>query len=468
MGILERVLNSFLFWAAWIIIPVLMEILPSVASLLLLIKRRWETNRKAVPALYPDISIIIPVYNSGSSLAACIRSIYESDYPHNRIRLFLVNNQGTDNSFQVFSQCQLLYPELHMQWMNAAQGKSRALNLALYNSKGKYIVHIDSDGILEPSALKNLVQLFEQDSAVNCVTGAILTDPEKVEMTPPGGKKLLRQLEFMEYAQAFLVGRNFSSEINAIYTLSGAFSAFRKSAILKSWMYNTETLCEDTQMTFQMKYIQKERVYISVDSLFLTDPIDGINQLYTQRQRWQRGSLEVSKLFMQTSELTPRRMFRDINVNTLMYDHTFAFPRMIWYLALICLLFLGYSGETILLATGILFGLYTVCGYLYYFSALSFLGKFPTLHGYYRKKWYLVPLLPFFNLLVFFFRLAGIVNSIGTDSTWKNRTLSAEWAGFRQVIRSDMSSLASKWKEIRDAVNNDAPKTHEERSEVKP
>ena len=35
-------------------------------------------------------------------------------------------------------------------------------------------------------------------------------------------------MEFMEYAQAFLAGRNYASELNAIYTLSGAFSAFRK------------------------------------------------------------------------------------------------------------------------------------------------------------------------------------------------------------------------------------------------
>ncbi len=457
MESLKWILNSFVFWAAWIVIPLIMEILPAIGSLLLLLKRKWKTVLNEAPALYPDISIIIPVYNSGDSLDACIRSIDESDYPQDRIRVFLVNNQGTDNSFQVFSQCQTRYPELHMQWMNAAQGKSRALNLALYNSKGKYIIHIDSDGVLEPSALKNMVQLFEQDSSVDCVTGAVLTDPEKVEQTPMGGLKLLRQLEFMEYVQAFLVGRNYASELNAIYTLSGAFSAFRKSAILKSWMYNTETLCEDTQMTFQMKYIQKERVHISVDSLFLTDPIEDMDKLYTQRQRWQRGSLEVSKLFMKTAELNPHRMFRDINVKTLMYDHTFAFPRMIWYLALVCLLFVGYSGNTIVMATGLLFVLYIICGYFYYASARFFLAKFPSLNRYYRSKWYLVPVLPFFNLMVFFIRLAGIINSIGTDSTWKTRTLSAEWAGFRAVVKQDVSKAAAKWKRIRDAVNDDMP-----------
>lgn len=76
------------------------------------------------------------------------------------------------------------------------------------------------------------------------MTGAIMIQPELVEKYPRGRARLFRKMEFMEYAQAFLAGRNYASDLNAIYTVSGAFSAFRKSAILKSRMYNTETLAE--------------------------------------------------------------------------------------------------------------------------------------------------------------------------------------------------------------------------------
>ena len=54
-----------------------------------------------------------------------------------------MNNQGQDNSFNVFAECQKKFPELMMQWLNAKQGKSKALNLALFNSDGKYIIHIE-------------------------------------------------------------------------------------------------------------------------------------------------------------------------------------------------------------------------------------------------------------------------------------------------------------------------------------
>ena len=237
--------NSFIFWAAWVAIPMVMEIIPALGSLFLLLKRKRAYDKKEKPTLYPEISIIIPVYNSADTLEGCLRSIADSTYPNSAIRIFLVNNLSRDNSFEIFTRCQDLFPELHMQWLNAQQGKSRALNLALYNSSGTYIVHIDSDGMLEPHALTNLVDLFESDLSCNCVTGSILTTPEKIEAYKGPGL-FLRRMEFLEYAQAFLAGRNYASETNSIYTLSGAFSAFRKSAILKSWLYNTDTICSSS------------------------------------------------------------------------------------------------------------------------------------------------------------------------------------------------------------------------------
>lgn len=448
--------GSFVFWAAWIVIPLIMEIVPAIGSLFLLIRRRVRVAKPVEsPALAPKITLIIPVYNSADSLGSCIRSVAESTYPDASIRIFAVNNHSTDESFQVFARCQEDFPGLTMQWMNAEQGKSRALNMALFNSAGKYVVNIDSDGVLEPHALKNLVDRFEADPSMNVATGVILTDPDLIEKYPRGRRRLFRKLEFIEYAQAFLAGRNFASEINYLYTLSGAFTAFRSSAILASWLYNTDTICEDTQITFQMRYRQHERLHVCENAVFLADPIESVDKLYTQRQRWQRGSLEVANMFG-GEDLSLKRALRDVNVNTLLYDHTFAFPRMIWYIALICLLAVGYSGKVVLSALGVIYVLYVACGYFYFAAASSFLGPFPTLRRYYRRQWWLIPMLPAFNFAVFFIRLAGVVNSIGTDSAWRTRTLTEERSRFGAVVRRDGARLRAAMSRARAAVNDES------------
>ncbi len=449
---ISRLSNSFLFWAAWIIIPLLMEIIPSIGSFLLLL-RKQKKSPKTELTYYPEITLMIPVYNSEKTLAACIGSINDSLYPNDRIHVYLINNQTKDNSFSVFCECQNKYPDLIMQWLNAKQGKSKALNMALFNSGGKYIINIDSDGLLEPSALKNLVAKFEANPQIQCMTGAILIDPDQIEEYPWIFPKLLRKTEFMEYAQAFLAGRNYASETNSVYTLSGAFSAFRKSAVLSSHMYNTDTICEDTEITFQMRYNKKTRVDICTDAIFFVDPIEDMNKLYTQRQRWQRGSLEVSSMFLK-DRMKLRKMFIDPTVRTLVYDHTFAFPRMIWYLALLCLLFLNYSFHMIVLSVILLFALYFLTGFFYYFSTLGFLKEFPDIKSYYKKQWYVVFLLPFFNLLVFFIRFAGIINSINTNSAWRTRNFTEEKRDFKKNLLADLA-IFKKWiTGIRSCVNN--------------
>lgn len=392
------------------------------------------------------------MYNSQDTLFRCIQSIYHSTYPVESIRLFLVNNQGRDDSFKVYAKCQEKFPKLHMQWLNAEQGKSRALNLALYNSEGKYIINLDSDGVLETAALENMVRKFEANPLLNCMTGAILTNPSKIKKYRRRRDRLLRKLEFMEYAQAFLAGRSYASEIDAVYTLSGAFSAFRKSAILKSRLYNTDTICEDTQVTFQMRYLYHEKVEICEDAIFFVDPIDDLNKLYTQRQRWQRGSLEVAKMFMD-KKFKLSRLFVDVNIKTLLYDHTFAFPRMIWYLALICLMSMNYSSKVVLISMAMLFALYIIIGFCYFFTVVFFLRKVPRIQKYYRNQWWCVFLLPFFNLMVFFIRMAGIINSIQTDSVWRTRNLSQEKKALIRVIKADMKKPIGWLQNLHQKVN---------------
>ena len=445
-------MSSIVFWIAWIIIPLIMEVIPTIGDFFILLKRRFIRRKYTGEYELPEISLIIPVYNSENTLYDCIRSVDASDYPNDRIYIMLVNNMTKDDSFHVFCKCQEDFPTLKINWMNAKQGKSKALNLALFNSDGKYIIHIDSDGLLEKSALTNMVNKFEGDSTIECMTGVILTDPAQVQAYPFGPKRLLRKMEFMEYAQAFLAGRNYASEMNAIYTLSGAFSAFRKSAVLKSQLYSTDTICEDTQITFQMKYLQKKKVSICENAIFFVDPIEDLNKLYTQRQRWQRGSLEVSALFLK-KELKAYKMFRNENVRTLMYDHTFAFPRMIWYLALICLLCMNYSFKLVMYATLFLFFLYVLVGFFYYLSTVGFLKGFDDIRKYYRRQWYVVPLLPFFNLFVFFIRFAGVINSINTDSAWKVKNFTEERKAAVGVIRHDMTGVFRVLEKIRKFVN---------------
>lgn len=440
MTVIEYFKSSIVFWMAWVIIPLIMEILPGVFNFFILIKRRFMVRKlKGKESFYPEITLIIPVYNSESSLRACIKSIAESNYDKSKLFIMLVNNQGKDDSFGVFQQCQKEFPELTMNWMNAKQGKSKALNLALFNSYGKYIIHIDSDGVLHKDAIRNMVNQFEKNKKVDCLTGVVLTNPKMIDETSGFFLRLLRKTEFFEYCQAFLAGRNFEAEFNSIYTLSGAFSAFRKSTILKTKLYNTDTVCEDTHVTFQVRSNLKKKVSICTNAFFFVDPIEDLNQLYTQRQRWQRGELEVSHMFSDRGLGRASGFINNFVVRLLMYDHTFAFPRMIWYFALICLTFMNYPMNLIIVSLVLIFGFYTLSAFIYYLNICSFLKDYHDLKKYYQRKWYLIFFLPLFNFLVFWFRFAGIINSINSSLVWKTKNLTEEKQIFVNIVKGDIA-----------------------------
>ncbi len=454
--LIDRIMSEFIFWMAWIIIPLVMEIIPALGGFFILIKKKFRKKRKYEEGYYPEITLIIPVYNSSETLRACLESVYNSQYPLNLMDVLLINNGSTDNSFDIYTQCQADFKDLPMTWLNASQGKAKALNLALFNSHGKYIIHIDSDGKLHPDAIKNIAERFEMQPDVSALTGAILTDIEMIEQTDNFVMRLVRRCEFYEYCQAFLAGRNFESELNSMYTLSGAFSAFRKSAILKSQLYNPSTVGEDTQVTFQMRNIVNTgKVGLCENAYFFVDPIETYNKLYTQRQRWQRGEIEVSHMFLKKHINVVTSFFSNFMIRVLMFDHTFAFPRMIWYFALVFLVFMNYPMSLVIGSVVIMYLLYVISMLLFYLNVLMYLAKVEDVKKYYRSKWYIIFVLPLFYFIVFWIRFAGIINSIKSEGNWKTTTLTEEWQSVKYKVNDDFHAPKRLIKALRRKINND-------------
>jgi len=127
---------------------------------------------------------------------------------------------------------------------------------------------------------------------------------------------------------------------------------------------------------------------------------------------------------------------------------------MIWYFALVCLMFFNYPFSLILGSLCFLYLLYVFSGFLYYLNVVSYLRDFRGLRGYYAKKWYILPLMPFYNLFCFWIRFAAIINSITRRNGWKASTFAEEKRRFSQVVRSDFTSVGKIIRKLRVVFNN--------------
>ena len=164
--------------------------------------------------------------------------------------------------------------------------------------------------------------------------------------------------------------------------------------------------------------------------------IDNFNKLYTQRQRWQRGKIEIVYMFFDKEIYSIKGLFKSFMMRLIMFNYTFAFPRMIWYFALICLTFLNYPMKLIIGSVIILYSLYVFSAFLYFINISLYLIRFKVIRKYYMSKWYIMLLFPMYNFILFLVRLAGIINSITSKSSGKTRTLSEEGKK-KEKIKSD-------------------------------
>lgn len=445
---LNLALTRMGFWITWALIPIVVEIIPSIVSTAKLMHRQRRMPKLKAPQKWPWVTIIVPVYNSEDTLFDCIRSIDRQTYPKQAMQIILANNQSTDDSFGAYARAQDAFPNLFLRYVNTDKGKARALNAAIYESIGSYVINIDSDGLLEPNAVKNMVLRFESDNSIAAMTGAVLPQRQLVQQVSGWWHRLLAKNEYYEYAQAFLSGRTIESFRDQLFTMSGAFSAFRREVLMETFLYDTDTIGEDTDMTFQIRTRLGKKVVICANAIFYVEPISGFAELYAQRQRWQRGELEVAQNYMaQTASL--RGFFKDFLVRRIMIDHTFTFPRMIWTFATLVLIAFGYSTLVVGLSYLLIYGLYVLVGVINFISVGILLKPYPAERRFYSRLWWLTLTLPIYMFLTGWIRLVGVIKAMTTHATWRMRGFSEEWHQLIAVLRDDRQTVRDYYRQRR-------------------
>jgi len=292
---MDHAIALIIYWGVWLLIPIVVDGITTLYTLIGVSLVHLQHARNRVPPLqsYPLVSIIIPVYNSEVTLEACLRSIAAQDYPAQKMEVHLINNGSSDRSHQVFMRLRQKLP-LHMGWYSIFdKGKAWAMNAGIHMANGAYIFNIDSDVVLAPDAVRHVVEEMEFKRDLGAVTGAIQVLPPEDDDAPL--TRLLAQCEYFEYLTAFHVGRQHQTLMQNIYTLSGAFSVFRRELLLQTGLYRNITVTEDTDLTFEIHERYGDwRIACISSAIAYVHPIESLNALYAQRVRWQRGQLEVS------------------------------------------------------------------------------------------------------------------------------------------------------------------------------
>jgi GT2 family glycosyltransferase len=101
----------------------------------------------------PFVSIIVPTYNRPDSLADCVRSIAQLDYPADRVEVLIVNDGSRIDPKERLDLHGSLRVELLAQ---PHGGPAQARNLAARRAKGEFLVFVDDDCVVPSDFLRRL------------------------------------------------------------------------------------------------------------------------------------------------------------------------------------------------------------------------------------------------------------------------------------------------------------------------
>ncbi len=273
---------------------------------------------------YKPISLVCPVFNEGPGVVPSVNSLLALRYPE--IQVVVVNDGSHDDTLQKLIQHFRLRPS-HRVVRQAVRckeirgvyesvfvpnlvvmdkvngGKSDALNAGLNLAQYPLVCCIDGDSLLENDALLRVVRPF-MDIPNTVLCGGVIRPLNGCKVTPMGIRGIglpsnwLAKFQVMEYLRAFLYGRLGLASFNMLFIVSGAFGLFRRDLLLEAGGFNPKTVGEDFEAVVRMHRHMRElkhpyAIQMVPDPICWTEVPENLKTLHRQRNRWQRGLLDV-------------------------------------------------------------------------------------------------------------------------------------------------------------------------------
>lgn len=249
----------------------------------------------------PGVSIIIPCFNEEQWIQRTILSCINQDYPIDKLEVIVVDDRSTDKSVeQIEKIIALIHQEaeryatkerLKLHVLPENGGKRVALVTGVEMAKHDLVVFVDSDSFLEPTAIRHLVQPF-QDPKMGGVAGR--TDVENKFTNS------VTKLQTVRYYIAFRIMKAAESWFDCVSCLSGPLSCYRKELIqqhAEAWLNQKflgqpATFGDDRSMT---NYILRTHRTGYQDSAICSTIVPSDMRVFLKQQmRWKRSWLRES------------------------------------------------------------------------------------------------------------------------------------------------------------------------------
>jgi cellulose synthase/poly-beta-1,6-N-acetylglucosamine synthase-like glycosyltransferase len=274
--------------------------------------------------LLPEISVIAPAYNEAVTVRESVKAMLKLSYPN--LQVIVVNDGSKDDTLKILIEEFRLYrsaraslgplPHKPIRGIYESRdpirllvvdkengGKADSLNAGLDVARSPLVAAVDSDSLLEPDSLLQVVKPFLEDpertlacgGMIRVVNGCQVNNGRVTNIST--SSSIIALFQSVEYIRAFLGGRVALSFLNSLLIISGAFGVFRRDAVLESGGFAVKTVGEDMELVVRLHHQWRERkadyrIRYVPEPVCWTEVPESTKVLKRQRNRWQRGTVE--------------------------------------------------------------------------------------------------------------------------------------------------------------------------------
>ena len=120
----------------------------------------------------PLVSIVIVHYNGKDFLNRCLNSVLKTNY--SRFEVILVDNGSSDGSLEAVNEVFVYDRRLKIVKNDANVGVAKANNIGIGHAKGKYVVLLNDDTVVETQWISELVRVMENDVSIAAAQSKLL------------------------------------------------------------------------------------------------------------------------------------------------------------------------------------------------------------------------------------------------------------------------------------------------------
>jgi len=265
-----------------------------VAKRLMARVQNMETPVGLSDAECPYVTVKAPMYNEKFVAARIIDAIADFDYPKSKLHIQVIDD-STDESVEIVAERVRHYQSLgfdidHVRRENRQGYKAGALADAMPQVKGEFIAIFDADFIPHPDFLLKTLPYFSNENI-----GLVQTRWTYLNTR----KNILTRLQSIMLDAHFGIEQVTRFGSGSFFNFNGTAGIWRKEAITDAGGWRSDTLTEDTDLSYRAQIKGWDFVY-RPEIICPSEIPENMSAFKVQQHRWAKGAIEVMRKLLPT------------------------------------------------------------------------------------------------------------------------------------------------------------------------